>query len=115
MTLGLNSTNSRRNSYAALDQDYQIDVQKLGVLTTQSSVLTSETTLWEATLKQIKQALTKKKRAHRKRQSAGDQAGSSELNLANVEEWVLLSAGQRTAQQRVRDPLHAMNPYDRLS
>jgi hypothetical protein len=74
------------------------EVQKLGVLTTQSSVLTSETTLWEATLKQIKQALYKNKRAHRKRQSTGDQAGSSELNLANVEEWVLLSAGPRTAQ-----------------
>ena len=50
-----------------------------------------------------------------KRQSAGDQAGSSEPNLTNVEEWVLLSAGPRTAQQRVRDPFHAMNPYDRLS
>jgi hypothetical protein len=104
-----------QEEHAALDQDYQIEVQKLEVLTTQFSVLTRETALWEATLRQVKQALSKKKRAHKKRQSAGDQAGSSEPNLTNVEEWVLLSAGPRTAQQRVRDPLHAMNPYDRLS
>jgi chromosome segregation ATPase len=44
--------------HATLDQDYQIGVQKLGVLTTQSSVLTSETTLWETILKQIKQAIS---------------------------------------------------------
>ena len=101
--------------HATLDQDYQIEVQKLEVLTTNSATLSRETSLWEATLKQVKQAIAKRKRAFRKRQSVGDQAGSSELDLTNVEEWVLLSAGPRTAQQRVRDPLQAMNPYDRLS
>ena len=78
---------------ATLQQDYQIEVQKLEALSTNSAVLSRETSLWETTLKQAKQAIAKRKRAHRKRQSVGDQAGSSELDLTNVEEWVLLSAG----------------------
>ena len=88
---------------------------KLGVLSTHHTTLISETSLWEGTLSLVKTKLITLKRAHKKRSSAGGQSGSFEPNLSNVDEWALSNAGPRAAQQSVRDPLHSMNAFDRLS
>jgi hypothetical protein len=87
----------------------------LKLLSQRYSTLVREKGNWETTLKTIKNAIGTQKRAHNKRQSAGASAGSTAPDLSNVEEWSLSSAGPRRALQRVRDPLRAMNVYDRLS
>ena len=40
--------------------------------------------------------------------------GSTDVDLTNVNEWVI-SSSSRALSQQVRDPLHATNPYDRLA
>ena len=106
---------SLQAEYASLEKEHSTAVTKLGVLSTRHTTLISETSLWEGTLSLVKTELNTLKRAHKKRSSAGGQSGSSEPNLSNVDEWALSNAGPRTAQQSVRDPLHAMNAFDRLS
>jgi hypothetical protein len=72
-----------------LDTAYKNDVTRLDVLTTRHSILVSETTLWEATAREVKSTLTKQKRAYKKRNALGAQSSSSEPDLSKVEEWVL--------------------------
>ena len=104
-----------KGEYATLDTAYKQDVSRLEVLINRLSTLASETTLWEGTAKEVTATLHQQKRAYRKRNTLGAQSSSSEPDLSNVEEWVLLNTGPRTAQQRVRDPLLYMNVFNRLS
>jgi hypothetical protein len=104
-----------KGEYVTLDTAYKQNLTKLDVLTTRLSILVSETALWEGTSKEVKATLNKQKRAFRKRKALGTQSSSSEPDLSNVEEWVLLYTGPRTAQQRIRDPLQHINVFDRLS
>jgi hypothetical protein len=87
-----------KGEYVTLDTAYKQDLTKLDVLTNRLSTLVSETTLWEGTAKEVKATLHKQKRAFRKRNALGTQSSSSEPDLSNVEEWVLLNTGPRTAQ-----------------
>ena len=41
--------------------------------------------------------------------------GSTEVDLTDVNDWALSSAGSRGLAQRIRDPLHATEPYGRLA
>ena len=100
---------------APQEQLYLESITQLKLLVQRHANLVQGKGDWEITLKAIKNAINTQKRAHNKRQSAGASAGSTEPDLSNVEEWSLSSAGPRTATQRVRDPLSAMNIYDRLS
>jgi hypothetical protein len=104
-----------KGEHVTLDAAYKQDLTKLDVLINRLSTLFSETTLWEGTVKAVKATLGKQKRAYRKRNALGTQFSSSEPDLSNVKEWVLLNTKPRTAQQRVRDPLQHMNVYNRLS
>jgi hypothetical protein len=104
-----------KGEYATLDTAHKQDLTKLDVLSNRISTLVSETTLWEGTAREVRAVLHQQKRAYRKRNALGAQSSSSEPDLYNVEEWVLLNTGPRTAQQRVRDPLQHINVFDRLS
>ena len=52
--------------YASLDKAFKNDVTKLNIVTTRHSILVSETTLSEATVKEVRSALVKQKRAYTK-------------------------------------------------
>jgi hypothetical protein len=49
-----------------------------------------------------------------KRANPGASVGSTDVNITDVNKWAFFSRS-RTLSQRVRDPLHATNPYDRLA
>jgi hypothetical protein len=86
-----------KGAYVTLDTAYKNDVTRLDILTTRLFTLVSETTLWEATAKEIKSILAKQKRAYKKRNAVGAQSSSSEPDLSKVKEWALSNAGPRTA------------------
>ena len=70
-----------------------------------------------SSLKEVKRLTGQRKKEYtnnKKRSTPGASEGSTEVDLTDVSEWAL-SSSSRALTQRVRDPLHALNPYDNLA
>jgi hypothetical protein len=114
---GLIPSKAQKDTHDALDVTYKSEVIKLGVLNTRHTTILSHLSLWTGTLQEIKRRIDKRKREYnknKKRANPGTSVGSTDVDLTDVNEWVI-SSSSRALSQRVRDPLHAINPYDRLA
>jgi hypothetical protein len=114
---GLVPSDAPSNTYTKLTATHQSEVDNLDSLKAAHTLLHSELALWKGTLKEVKRLLSvNKKNFHKtnKRANPGASAGSTDVDLTDVNEWVL-SSSPRAPAERVRDPLHSTNPYDRLA
>ena len=114
---GLVPSDAPLNTYTKLTDTNQSEVDNLDSLKAAHTLLHSELALWKGTLKEVKRLLSvNKKNFHKtnKRANPGASAGSTDVDLTDVNEWVL-SSSPRAPAERVRDPLHSTNPYDRLA
>jgi hypothetical protein len=103
---GLVPSDAQSNIYTKLTDTHQSEVDNLDSLKTIHTLLHSELSLFRGTLKEVKRLLgVQKKNFHKtnKRANPGASAGSTDVDLTNVNEWALSSSTRATAE-RVRDP-----------
>jgi hypothetical protein len=114
---GLAASDAPSNIYVSLTETHQTEVDNLDFLKTAHTLLHSELSLWKGTMKEVKRLLSAQKKSFQKtnkRANPGASAGSTDVDLTDVNEWVL-SSSPRAPAERVRDPLHSTNPYERLA
>ena len=88
------SEEAQKDTYDALEATYHSEVLKLEVLTIRHTTILSELSLWKGTLKEVKRLIEKRKKEctkNKKRSNPGASEGSTDVDLTDVNEWVLSS------------------------
>jgi hypothetical protein len=86
-----------KDTHDALDATYKSEVIKSGILTTRHTTILSELSLWKGTLQEVKRRIEKRKKKYnknKKRANLGAPMGFTEMDLTDVNEWVISSSSR---------------------
>ena len=82
---------------ATLKATHKSGVTKLTALTTRHTTILSELSLWKGTLQEVKRRIEKRKKKYnknKKRANLGAPMGFTEMDLTDVNEWVISSSSR---------------------